>query len=186
MLALQLSLMSAIIIGLITAYLIFKKKKINMPKKVYVILSLTLAVAFFFRYMLGDDFLKDTMGLVNANFETKFQVGLSLVANWLLIANVLLVILYPFFKSSGYAVIIKYFSLPISIVTMFSIKTITTGITGGLGYGEWDFRAVLIGIEIALTVAISFIVFMENGRFKSKKKDLKALLWIHFQFHLQH
>ena len=178
MLALQLSLMSVLIIGLITTYFILRKKKITIPNKAYITLSLVLAVSFFFRYMLGDDILEDAHALVSADFETKFQVGLSLIANWLLIANVLLVILYPFFKSAGYTVIIKYFALPVSIVTMFSIKAITTGIAGGLGYAEWDFRAVLIGIEIALTVAISFVVFMENGMFKSKKKDLKSLLWI--------
>ena len=97
MLALQLSLMSVLIIGLITTYFILRKKKITIPNKAYIILSLVLAVSFFFRYMLGDDFLRDTVKLENADFETKFQVGLSLIANWLLIANVLLVILYPFF-----------------------------------------------------------------------------------------
>lgn len=178
MFALQLSLMSAIIIGLITCYFISKKKKISIPKRVYTILSLTLAGVFFFRYMLGDDFLKDTVGLVNSDFSTKFQVFTSLVANWLLIANVLLIALYPFFRNSGYTVIIKYFSLPIAILTIFAIKPITTGIAGGLGYADWDFRCVLIGIEIAITCAMSFIIFMENGMFKSKKKDLKALLWI--------
>lgn len=178
MFPLQLTLMIVLIIGLITAYFMFKRKKISIPKKVYIILSLTLAVIFFFRYMLGDDFLSDTLQLVNPNFETKFQIFVSLIANWLLIANVLLIVLYPFFKNDGYTTIIKYFSLPISIITLFSIRAISTGVAGGLGYADWDFRCILIGLEIAITFVMSFVIFMENDRFKSKKKDLKSLLWI--------
>ncbi len=178
MLAIQLATIFVILVGLIVTYFVLKKKdKWHIENKFFKTLSLVLALTFFFRYMLGDDFLKDTSALVNANFDTKFQVAISLIACWLLIANVLLVVLYPFFKNKKYTLIIKFVSLPVSLITLASVTLITRGITGGSGYINFDARCVLIGVEIAITIAMSFMVFMENGMFKCKKKDLVSLLW---------
>ena len=178
MLILSLCCLFVIITGFIVTYSILKYKKLEIPRKLYIVLSYVLALVFFFRYMLGDDILKDINALDNVNFDSKFQSAISLIGNWLLIANILLTILYSFYRSKGYQTVIKYFSLPVSIFTCICIKNITIGITGSMGYDSWDIRCLLLSIEIALTFVISFLVFIENGMFKSKKIDLLNLLWV--------
>ena len=178
MLAIQLVVMLAISIALVVGYFVLKKKKGEISNKIYIIVASVLAVVFFFRYMLGEDVLTDTFKLINGNFDSKAQVLLSHIGNWILIASVLLVALYPMFRKTKLYVLIKYFTFPISIICMFIIYPITIGIIGREGYVNFDIRAVLLGIELALILSMSFAIFMEKGKFKTPKKDLLALPFI--------
>ncbi len=178
MLALQISLLSVITVGLVVAYFILKYKKIEISKPIYITLCSILAVTFFFRYMIGETPIRETILLENSNFSTKFGAAISIIGNWVLIANSLLVAMYGFYRTKGFATILKFWVLPSTLLLVSAMYPITIGSTGQLGYASGDFRTALIGIELALNIGISFVVFMENGGFKTSKKDALALLFV--------
>ena len=127
---LQYAIVLIIISLLLSLYFINYRKKHKSASNLLKILSITLFVIYIFRYMGGYDALKDTILLQNATFDTKLSTLLSLVLNWLIVANILLIFLNAFFKIDYVSYIIKYVSLPIAIINIIFIKTISVGNVG--------------------------------------------------------
>jgi hypothetical integral membrane protein (TIGR02206 family) len=61
---------------------------------------------------------------------------------------------------------------------MLAIYPITMGVCGAESYKFFNTRTFLIGIELAILLSYCFVVFMENGKFKSDKADLKVLWFV--------
>ena len=176
MLLAQILIMLAIV-GLLTfGYIWFKKYKKESLHKYFVILSSVLAVVFFFRYMSGDDTLRLVVGFDNAPMQSKFFTVCGLIAVWLQYASVLALILYPFFKSKKYAVVVKNLCLIASIFTFINFYTLTQNIVGVNAYEVFNIRTILIGIELGISLAYSIAMWLENGKFKVGNGD-KKLLW---------
>ncbi|MBE5735967.1 MAG: ATP-binding cassette domain-containing protein [Clostridiales bacterium] len=178
MLASQVLLTIALIAGVLIGYFVLKFKKKSLSKYVYIVLASVLAVSFFFRFMLGDEAIRDVFRLTGSPLDTKFETVVSLLGYWLMLASMLLIVLYPLFKKSAQVVLIKYFALPVSILCLLAIYPITKGIVGVTCYTEFDIRILLISIELSTMISMSTIIFVENGCFKTNRKDLLALLFI--------
>ena len=118
------------------------------------------------------------MALMDSPIPTKGLTAVSLVLNWALYSVVLLIILYPFFKESKYAAILKYYGLIVGILSAVFVKTLTLGIVGVDAYSGFNVRTLLMGIEIGMVIAYCFVLFMENDYFKIKLKDLTGLIYI--------
>ena len=165
--------------SLIGAYTYAKYKNIVISEKWYKIISLILGGVFFFRFMLGDDAIKNIFALSeNTLFISPFLNIVALVLNWMLYSVILLVVLYPFFKNSRMATIIKYYGSIVTILALFFIGYITVGIVGQNAYDAFNVRALLMAVEIGILLAYCYVVFMENGKWKTGKKDLIGLLYI--------
>ena len=72
------------------------RKKINVEKYLKII-SLVLAGVFFFRYMLGDDLIRETQQLQSTIIPSGAITFFSLVCVWSLYSLIFLVVLFPFF-----------------------------------------------------------------------------------------
>ena len=59
----QVTIFAVVFIGLMLAYFVAKHKNIEISNKFYKILSLVLAVVFFFRFMLGHDEIGNVFAL---------------------------------------------------------------------------------------------------------------------------
>lgn len=178
MFAIQIATMLVILVGMILPYLLAKKQGKAINIKLLKALSLILALVYFFRYMLGDEPLRDVFKLTGDTLViNKFWTVVALMLEWLQYASVLAVILYPFFKSDKFAVVIKYFCLPVSIINCIGIYPLSLGSVYGT-YTLFNIRTLLLGIEVAMTLGYSFMVFGDNGWFKSEKTNLKALWYI--------
>lgn len=164
--------------SLITTYLILKHKKIEISNTVKKIVSGVLAVVFVFRFMLGQDALKNIFALNNSPIESNALTAISLILNWAFYSVVLLVILYPFFKNSQFASIIKYYGTIVTLLCAGFIYYLSTGIVGVNAYNGFQIRTLLMGVEIGITLAYCFVVFMENDKFKIKKSDLWGGVYI--------
>ena len=116
MLIAQIVVLAVIAVSMICAYIILKVKKIKIPDLAYKIVSGVLALIFFFRFMLGYDAISEIFALTNSPIDNSFLTVISLILNWFLYAVVLLVVLYPFFKNSKYATVIKYFGFIVTIL----------------------------------------------------------------------
>lgn len=188
MFAVQLTLLLVIAITLIVGYFLIKRKNININKKAYIIASSILAVAFFFRFMLGNEPVRSLYKLVAIRinesfqierilFESKFLNAVTIIAYWLQYASVLALILYPFFKRDKYTIIIKYFCLPVAILNTLLFYPLTMGAVSN-AYDGFNIQTIIMAVELAMSLGIAFVVFMENNRFKCKKSDLRALYYI--------
>lgn len=164
--------------SLITTYLILKHKKIEISNTTEKIVSGVLAVVFVFRFMLGQDALKNIFALNNSPIESNALTAISLILNWAFYSVVLLVILYPFFKNSQFASIIKYYGTIVTLLCAGFIYYLSTGIVGVNAYSGFQIRTLLMGVEIGITLAYCFVVFMENDKFKIKKSDLWGGVYI--------
>lgn len=190
MLVAQVVLMLAITIAVIVGYFVLKRKNIAIDKKMYIIASSILAVAFFFRFMLGNEPVRSLHKLEGFRtvttpdlrvervlFESKFLNAITLIIYWLQYASVLALILYPFFKREKFTVIIKYFCLPVSIINLLLFYPLTMGAVSD-AYVGFNIQTITMAVELAVSLCIAFVVFMENHRFKCKKSNLRALFYI--------
>lgn len=167
-----------IAIGLVVTYFILKVKKVKISDKMLKILSIFLAVVFFFRFMLGDDALNNIFNLTYSPISSEGFTAISLIFNWLLYSVILLVILYPFFKNSKYATVIKYYGLIISLLCFGFLYYLTVGIVGENAYSGFNIRSLLMGMEIGILIGYCFVVFMENDKFKVTKQNAFGFLYI--------
>ena len=178
MLVSQIAWLCTLVAALIITYFVLKYKKITIPDRAFKIGSIVLAVIFFFRYMWDYDALEKVFKLTNSPVGGKFLTAVSIILNMCLQPTTLLVILYPFFKNSKTATIIKTWALGIALLCAGFIKPVTMGIVGEDAYVGFKFRTLLMSTEVAILLVYSFIMFMENGKFKIKKKDAIGYAYI--------
>lgn len=174
----QIITMLAIAISLIVTYIVLKVKNIKVPDIAYKIISGILAVTFFFRFMLGDDALENIYLLGDSPIKSQFLTTVSLILNWFLYSVILLVILYPFFKNSKYATVIKYYGTIVTLLSVGFIYYVTIGIVGVEAYSSFNMRTLLMGIELGILLAYCFGIFMDNGMFKVSKSDAWGFVYI--------
>lgn len=176
----QILIIAIISISLVTAYFVAKHKGIKINNNIYKILSGILGVVFFFRFMLGHDAISSVFQLTNSPIQSSVLTAFSLMLNWLLYAVNLLVILYPFFKTSKFTVLIKYFCSIVTILCVGFVYYLTIGIVGEKAYATFDLRTLLIGIELGLLLVYCIAVFFENDKFKVSKRDAIIFAYIPF------
>ncbi len=159
-------------------YYLARKKGLDISNKVYRTLSLVLAGVFFFRFMLGRDALSNIFMLQNSPIDSTFLTVSSLLLNWALNSAVLLVVLYPFFSNSKLEALIKYYCLIVAALCLIFIKSVSMGIVGEDYNSVFNTRMFLLGIELAMLLSYSLLVFMEKGKFNVAKKDRFAFTWM--------
>ncbi len=178
MFSLQLVTMLLIGIGLVATYFILKSRNISISRTMYIVLSSVLAVVFFTRFMWGDDALNEVFKLTNSPVGGKFLTCISILLNMNLQLAVLMVILFPFFKVNKATALIKTWGLIVSLFSAGFIYQVTKGIVGITAYSEFNFRTLLMGVEIGIMLGYTFIVLMENKYFKIAKRDIWAFAYI--------
>lgn len=178
MLAGQLITMFVLAIALSVTYIILKHNKIEIPSLVYKIVSGVLALTFFFRYMLNGDALTNVFKLTNSPIQSQALTAISLILNWFLYSVILLVVLYPFFKNSKLATLVKYYGFIVSLLCAGFIYYLSLGIVGVNAYNGFQIRTLLMGVELGILLAYCFVVFMENGKFKVEKQDAIGFVYI--------
>ena len=178
MLFAQILVMLAVV-GLLTfGYVWINKNKKEELRKWSIALSSVLAIVVFFRYMLGNDILRTVYAFQNAPMQNKFFTVCGLIAIWLQYASVLALILYPFFTSKKYIMVIKNLCFLSSIFTFINFYPLTMNIVGNNAYTGFNIRTLLIGIELAISLMYSISLWVENGKFKIAKGDRKWLWFI--------
>lgn len=174
----QILIMVLVAIGIVATYYILKYKNIKFNTLTYKITSLVLALIFFFRFMLGDDAIQNVFQLTNSPFNNNALTVVSIIFNWIFLSAVLAVILYPFFKTSRYVALVKYYCFVVGLVSMGLVTILTTGIVGTSAYSGFQIRTLLLGLEIGIVTGYSAVVFLDNNYFKVEKKDLWVFAYI--------
>lgn len=178
MLAGQIVLMVVFAVVAFVLYFFLKQRKKNFLDKYLKIFSLTVAAVFFFMFMSGHDFLRNTYQLSSSNLANPFLTFAALVLNWMLYSVVLIVVLFPFFKNDKYAAIIKYYALIVTILNMGFVWVISCGVFGKNIYSSFSVRPLLYGILLGILLSYCLVVFLEFGKFKVSKKAAWGFAYI--------
>jgi len=174
---LQYGLVLLIAGAVILTYILMKKNSKNVELLVRI-LAISVAVIFFVRYMSGDDAISAIYQLKSFVFETPFENFVSLILNWILNANILLIAIGTFFNNVTVKNIIKFFTLPTTILIIVALIPVSVGIVGVEGYAAFNFRAILMAIEIGIVLSYSILTWIKNSSFKLSKGDALKLFFI--------
>ena len=137
------SISLAVVIAFGLGYIFWGRKKENNQQLYFKILSSVLAIIFVLRYMSGDDLIEQATRLEFAELGSPALTFISLIVNWFMIGIELLLILFPFFDKNYTKNIIKFFALPVCVISMFFMTFAIKGIVGVGGYEAFNFRAIL-------------------------------------------
>ena len=159
-------------------YFLCAKKTEKGKKLFFKTVSSVLVALFVFRYMSGYDFIEGTVKLYNPEFANGFLTFMSVVVNWFMYGCELLLIMSAFFDIEYTKNIIKFFVLPFSLISFGFMSFAIIGIVGQTGFAAFNFRAIIMSIEFAITVVYAFIIFWNNGKFNVNKKELLKLLYV--------
>ena len=110
---------ATVTLSLLLSFWLLKKKN-KSTSKFEKILMYVLAGVFFLRFMWRKDSLSDSYMLHSNNFDSEFLNAYSIIVTWFTYASTLILILYPFFEIRGKNVLVKYFVLPMSIISSAS------------------------------------------------------------------
>ncbi len=136
----------------------FCPSKLNIALKT---VSLALASALFFRYMMGRDVIAEVTNLGPSNgFDSKALVFVALLEVWFAYASEMLVILASFFKVKTLPALVGFVALPIFLFNAFMMPCHIMAITGAEALHAFDVRAMLIALEtgLGLGYAIAYTV----------------------------
>ncbi len=179
MIWLQYLIVSLVVAIFLTSYFLLAKFKKDFNKFAFLkSASIVLLIIAFVRYMSGEDMIENTLKLSCAEFDVKFLTFVSLISNWFIYGMGLCLIIYPFFKKDFVKNIIKFFVLPFSALCVIALVPASIGIVGRTNYYSFNFRALLMAVEVAIIFAYSLVVFFEQGRFKVTKKEYFKLFYI--------
>ena len=152
--------------GTIFSLNFFVVKKTNKLAAVLKIVSICLAVAFLFRYMLGDEAIRDIFELSNTPIVGKFKNFVALMCVWFTYSSVLLLCLYPFFKIRQLTTFIKYFATPILILDICLLSLNFTAIMGVNSISKLTLRGICFVIELGIALGYCMFVWATNTNWK--------------------
>ncbi|MFA5759219.1 MAG: ATP-binding cassette domain-containing protein [Clostridia bacterium] len=164
-----------IVVFVLLSKFVFKQKLNDTKSNIYKVFSLTLALVFYARYLLGDATI-ETVFMLTGGPDISIEItAVTIILTWLTYATVLLIILYPFFNVKNLTNLIKFFVLPIALINLVFLLPNITAITG-TSFVNLNFRAILMSIEIAIILFYSVLVLIKTGYFKITKTEVKNLL----------
>ncbi len=170
----------AIAVAIIMVIYFHYKKNSNKAAGILMkVSSFTLAGVFFIRFMAGKDAMRYIFELSNSPLESEFLTVMCLILNWMLFSAILLFILYPFFRNGKYTAIVKYYGLPVALVSTIFITVVTKGICGAEVYDAFSIRALFMGIELGIMLAYGTVVILETG-LKVSREDAIGFVYIIF------
>lgn len=150
------------VLAILAVFLInhLKKDKTDLILKA---LSIGLIAAFFFRYMMGDEAIRD----VNywspiPSLNTKTKVVLGFLQVWLSYAAVMLVILAPFFKIKILPALVGFVAIPAFLLNYVYLGNYANAIIGENALSVFDVRTLILVIETGLGLGLSVGYTIQN------------------------
>lgn len=183
---LQFSIIAVIILGVLT-FSLLKFKNDNFMNKFIKILTYVLIGAFFVRFIIDKEAIRNTVALSNIIFSSKALTFISLILLWTSYVNVIIIMLRPFFKIDKLDNIIKFFTLPSSFICIALATFLTRGIIGSNAYDLASTKNIIwlisLSIELALVFVLSLIYTLKSKKTKFTLKGVfLSVITIFFMF----
>ena len=163
--------------GSVGLYFLLKKCN-NKRDLILKIVSVTLFVIAVTRYIYGDSAIDTVRGLnMYSPFGSKVGftiIGLLLV--WFSYASILLITLNSFFKIKNVQNLIKFFAFPVLILDYIFFFVYAKSISGLDAFNGFDFRTLLMSLEIIISISYIGALFVRKDYFKVDKIEIKNML----------
>ena len=188
-----LSGVGALLIFLVIAKLL-SLKKIGDDRFLRVLkaFGLITALLFTFRYMMGDLYIEDkyitylfSIGQGLEGFSSLSHAIFSSVLVWINVTAILMVILYPFFKSVKTLKFLTAFVCPVILVVNFACLENLLLANFGLEIYEFSTRGLLFSLELGFAIGISVIAlidYLKNIKIEDYKINKSLVLCVVFSF----
>ncbi len=165
------------ILGSIGLYFLLNKftnKKEVILKIISVVVCLIMAI----RYMLANPAIGQVQGL---NMFSPFgdailKTFIGQILVWFTYASIFLIGLNSFFKIKNLNNLVKFLAFPTLILDALLFNIYAVSIVGTNAFTNFDFRMILISIEIVVSISYMSAVFIRKDYFKISKEELKNLL----------
>ena len=157
----------------------FLLKKFEIKKDLILkVVSVSLFVLMFIRYMMGDVAIAETRGLnMYSPFgDNIFNTMIGLILIWVTYGSILLITLYSFFKIDTVKNVLKFVAVPNMLLNGIFFYVYGVSIIGTNAFVEFDFRLVLLIIEIVISMSYLGALFFRKDYFKISKIEVKNLL----------
>ena len=152
-----------------------RKKLQNKETNILKILSLVLAGVFCVRYLYAHDACEMIFGVTNNSpLASPFLTAVASLIIWFGCASLLSIIVYPFFKLDWLKNLVKFFALPVYILTIGFLIPVFSLIVGENAFSGINPRLIIYSVEIGIALAYCLYIFFSKGFFKSTKKDWKV------------
>lgn len=161
---------------LCVTYFFCRKKLSKKTDLVLKIISLVLAAIFFVRYLWDNEAIQWINKLETTLFSNAFYTFMSAFSIWLMYIPLLLLILYPFFKIKYMNFFVKWIASPIIVLNLITLSLTITGVCGQVANEVFSVRALLMCVELAISVAYCFYVWQSDPSPKWTKKDIYVFL----------
>ena len=160
----------------ITAGLLLHFKAPTKINIFFKTVSLILATALFFRYMMAQDNVLDIKNLQPGHgFGSKGIIVVALLQVWFAYAAEMLVILAPFFKVRTVPAAITYFAGAVFLFNFIMLESHIVAIPGVAALEAFNVRAMLLAIETG--IGIGYCVVNTVHRFDEIRLKGKEWLW---------
>ena len=147
------------------------KKYNNKLDIVFKVVSVIVGIAFLFRYMLGQEAIQGMFKLTNTPFNSDGLAVLGLLLVWATYISSLLCSLFGFFKSNLTKNLIKCIALPLCVFGFAGLYYQVIAVEGLAALDAFSLRAVLLSIEIGVSLALSLVVLItQKTTFKIEKE----------------
>ena len=156
-------------------YLLKKYKRLN--SLFYKIFAIIVAVVFFVRFMSGHDIIENVIGLNCPDINSKALTAISILLNWFFNASLLMVCIAPFFNNRTVNNIIRFFVLPVTVLSFSFIYWQSICLVGLNSYNHFSFRAILFAIEIGFVMSSAILAWIVDFK-KITKQEALNLLYI--------
>ena len=134
-------------------------KHSGFKKRLFVILSLSVALRFVIRYMSGEDACSLIFKLEGL-FENSLKNFLCLILVWITYASNLILCLYAFFNVKQLNYYVKFICVPITMINLLLVRFNLISVLGHYDASTICFRGIVFAIEIGLALAYVFLILL--------------------------
>ena len=162
--------------AVVTVGLLLKLKAPKYLNIMFKTVSLVLATALFFRYMLGTDNIASIEHLqAGYGFESRGLIFVALLQVWLAYAAEVFIALASFFKVKTLPALISYLATSIFVFNFILMESHIVAIVGTSALSEFNVRAMLIAAETGL--GLGYCVVHTVAHFGEIRLHGKQWVW---------
>ena len=135
-------------------------------------IALATAAIFFVRfYFNGSGDALETISNLQCDYMNPFEVAMSSIFNCLWIGTVIFSTVVEFYPTNIFIRIRKFVLTPVLILSLFFFPFIVEGVVGKVDVSLFQYRALLMGIELGLLLAFSLSDWRKDSSLVCTKKE---------------
>lgn len=145
-----------------------EKRVAYIRRMIVLLLVLVFFVCFYFDGPLNGagDALRNIVGL-ECSYMSKFETAMSAICTCLWTGSVIWIAVSEFYHSDTFIVVRKFVISPLVLICVINFASSLQGVVGDIASEGFQYRALLMGIELGMMVAFLLDDWRKNPSFKT-------------------